>query len=71
MFICYIQLKSIKRLFTMEVDDGPRDLAVLQWYTSDSSEIQQLLDGYVQLTLISKTKSISNSPNLTTVQYFI
>lgn len=60
-----------KRLFTMEVDDGPRDLAVLQWYTSDSSEIQQLLDGYVQLTLISKTKSISNSPNLTTVQYFI
>lgn len=47
-----------KRLFTMEVDQGLNEMVVMDWYTDDSAEVQQLLDGYVQLTLRYKRLNI-------------
>jgi hypothetical protein len=47
-----------KQLFQMEIDRGYSELYVLEWVTSESAEIQSLLDGYVQLTL--RHKRINN-----------
>ena len=42
----------------MEVDQGLNEMVVMDWYTDDSAEVQQLLDGYVQLTLRYKRLNI-------------
>ncbi|CAG5091534.1 Oidioi.mRNA.OKI2018_I69.PAR.g13109.t1.cds [Oikopleura dioica] len=47
-----------KRLFTIEVDQGNDNMQVLNWTTDDGAEIQQLLDGYVQLTLHKKREKV-------------
>jgi hypothetical protein len=41
-------------MFTMEIDHGLNEMVVRDWFTDDSAEVQQLLDGYVQLTLRHK-----------------
>lgn len=46
-----------KQLFQMEIDRGYSELHVLEWATSESTEIQELLDGYVQLTLRHKKRN--------------
>jgi len=43
-----------KGMFTMEIDHGLNEMVVRDWFTDDSAEVQQLLDGYVQLTLRHK-----------------
>lgn len=43
-----------KRLFTMEIDHGLNEMKVQNWITDEAAEVQQLLDGYVQLTLRHK-----------------
>ena len=62
-----------KRLFTIEVDQGNDNMQVLNWTTDDGAEskskkrmshgnskilVQQLLDGYVQLTLHKKREKV-------------
>lgn len=46
-----------KQLFQMEIDRGYSELHVLEWATTESTEIQELLDGYVQLTLRQKKRN--------------
>merc|ERR1712050_211396 len=48
-----------KRLFTMEVDQGSDQMVVLDWYCDDAAEVQQLLDGCVQLTLCKNRQNMS------------
>jgi|DeetaT_18_FD_contig_111_10857_length_1648_multi_4_in_0_out_0_2 hypothetical protein len=49
-----------KHLFQMEIDRGYSELCVKEWITSESAEIQSLLDGYVQLTLRHKRMNSKN-----------